>query len=150
MQCHYPEKHNIQEINKKTKELSSVVRVRVRTILTERPPLVAEVSANFCRQREARGRRDGSLRPYSRSSRPEPLFFLPSSSSVVLTRLSGPCSRPTASRKNLVSLGIEPRPLTTRPQRRSCKILLAFEILSSYPLIANIFFDFCTKLQSVS
>jgi hypothetical protein len=32
-------------------------------------------------------------RSYSRFSRPEPLLFLPSSSSVVLTRLSGPRSR---------------------------------------------------------
>jgi hypothetical protein len=32
--------------------------------------------------------------PYSRLSRPEPLHFLWNSSSVVLTRLSGPCSRP--------------------------------------------------------
>jgi hypothetical protein len=31
-----------------------------------------------------RGERDESLRPYSRLSRPEPLLFLPSSSSVVL------------------------------------------------------------------
>jgi hypothetical protein len=31
-----------------------------------------------------------SLRPYSRISRPEPLRFLLSSSSIVLTRLSGP------------------------------------------------------------
>jgi hypothetical protein len=35
----------------------------------------------------------------SRFSRPEPLLFLPSSSSVVLTRLSGPRSRPTTSKK---------------------------------------------------
>jgi hypothetical protein len=42
-----------------------------------------------------RGQRDESLRRYSRISRPEPLLFLPSSSSVVLTRLSGPRSRPT-------------------------------------------------------
>jgi hypothetical protein len=35
------------------------------------------------------------LRPYSRFSRPEPLLFLPSSSSFVLTRLSGPHSRYT-------------------------------------------------------
>jgi hypothetical protein len=34
-------------------------------------------------------------RPYSRLSRPEALLFLPSSSSVILTRLSGPRSRPT-------------------------------------------------------
>jgi hypothetical protein len=31
-----------------------------------------------------RGQRDGYVRPYSRLSRPEPLLFLPSSSSVVL------------------------------------------------------------------
>jgi hypothetical protein len=37
-----------------------------------------------------RVQRDGSLRPYFRISRPEPLLFLSSSSSVVLTRLSGP------------------------------------------------------------
>jgi hypothetical protein len=35
-----------------------------------------------------RGQRDESLRSYSRLSRPEPLLFLPSSSSIVLTRLS--------------------------------------------------------------
>jgi hypothetical protein len=33
--------------------------------------------------------------PYSRLSRPEPLLFLSSSSSIVLMRLSGPHSRPT-------------------------------------------------------
>jgi hypothetical protein len=43
----------------------------------------------------SRGQRDGSPLPYSRISRPEPLRFLPSSSSVVPTRLSGPHSRPT-------------------------------------------------------
>jgi hypothetical protein len=31
----------------------------------------------------------------SRVSRPKPLLFLSSSSSIVLPRLSGPCSRPT-------------------------------------------------------
>jgi hypothetical protein len=48
----------------------------------------------------SRGQRDGYLRPYYRLSRLEPLLFLPSSSSVVLTRLSGPHSRPTASRQS--------------------------------------------------
>jgi hypothetical protein len=38
-------------------------------------------------------------RPYYRISRPEPLLFLPSSSSIVHTRLSGPRSRPIASQK---------------------------------------------------
>jgi hypothetical protein len=45
------------------------------------------------------GQRHGSLRPYSRFSRPEPLLFLSSSSSVVLTRLSRARSRPTTSQK---------------------------------------------------
>jgi hypothetical protein len=36
------------------------------------------------------GQRDVSLRTYSWLSGPEPLLFLPSSSSVVLTGLSGP------------------------------------------------------------
>jgi hypothetical protein len=37
----------------------------------------------------SRVQRDGSLRPYPRFSRSEPLLFLPTSSSVVLMRLSG-------------------------------------------------------------
>jgi hypothetical protein len=45
------------------------------------------------------GQRNGSPWPYSRFSRPEPLIFLPSSSSIVLTRLSGPRSRPNTSHK---------------------------------------------------
>jgi hypothetical protein len=45
------------------------------------------------------GQHNGSLRPYSRLSRPEPQFSLPSSSSIVLTRLSGLRSRPTNSQK---------------------------------------------------
>jgi hypothetical protein len=40
-----------------------------------------------------------SVRPYSWFSRLDPLLFVSSSSSVVLMRLSGPCSRPTASQK---------------------------------------------------
>jgi hypothetical protein len=39
------------------------------------------------------------LRQYSWFSKPEPLLFLPSSSSVVLTRPSGPHFRPTTSQK---------------------------------------------------
>jgi hypothetical protein len=42
-----------------------------------------------------RSQRDGSLRPYSRFPKLGPLLFLPSSSSVVLTKLTGPRSRPT-------------------------------------------------------
>jgi hypothetical protein len=46
-----------------------------------------------------RGQRDGCLRPYSRLSRPEQILFVLSSSSVVLTRLSGPRCRPTTFQK---------------------------------------------------
>jgi hypothetical protein len=61
--------------------------------------IVGDVSANFCGYSVLGGQLDGSLRPYSQFSRPESLLFLPSSSSVVLTRLSGPRSRPTTSQK---------------------------------------------------
>jgi hypothetical protein len=52
-----------------------MVWVRERTIPTERPPLVGEMIANFCELRVPRGQRDGSLRPYSRFCRQQPLLF---------------------------------------------------------------------------
>jgi hypothetical protein len=81
-------------------KLNSVAWVRETTISTERQPFVDEVSTNFCRLRISRDQRGGYLLPYSRFSRPEPLSFLPSSSSIVLTRLSGPRSRHTTSQKS--------------------------------------------------
>jgi hypothetical protein len=42
---------------------NSVALVREGTIPTERPPLVGEVSSNFCLYRVPRGQRNGSLRP---------------------------------------------------------------------------------------
>jgi hypothetical protein len=42
---------------------------------------------------------NGSLRSYFMLSNPESLFFLPSSSSAVLTRLIGPRCRPTTSQE---------------------------------------------------
>jgi hypothetical protein len=50
--------------------------VRERTIPTDRPPLVGEVSTNFYGQKVSRGQLNPSPRPYSRFSRPEPLVFL--------------------------------------------------------------------------
>jgi hypothetical protein len=76
---------------------NSVALVRERTIPTERPPLVGEVSANFCGQRVSRGQRGGSLTAVISISRPEPILFLPNSFSIVLTKLSGPRSRSTSS-----------------------------------------------------
>jgi hypothetical protein len=40
------------------KKLNSVAVVRKRTVPTERPPLVGEVSANLCGQRVLRGQRN--------------------------------------------------------------------------------------------
>jgi hypothetical protein len=79
----------------------SVALVRERTIPTERRPLIGEGSAIFfvlfadrvCRSAK------GIPQPYFRFSRPEQILSLPSSSSVVLTRLSGPRSRATTSQK---------------------------------------------------
>jgi hypothetical protein len=96
------------------------------TVLTQWLPLLGEVTANFCRQRVSRGQRNGSPLPYSWFSRPEPLLFLPSSSSIALTRLSGPHFIRTTSQKiwkclelNPGQLDLQPGTLTTRPQRRS-------------------------------
>jgi hypothetical protein len=47
----------------RTTKLNSVVLVRKRTIPTERPPLVGEVSAHFCGESMSRGQRNGSPRP---------------------------------------------------------------------------------------
>jgi hypothetical protein len=96
---HSPMRLHGVELNSLSSKTNSVSRVRERTITTERPPLVGEVSVNICGQTVPRGQRDGSLRPYSQFPTPEPLLFLPSSSSIVLTRLSGPRSRPTTSQK---------------------------------------------------
>jgi hypothetical protein len=62
-------------VHKTKQKKNSMVWVRERTIPTERPPLVGEVTASFCGWRVPRGQRDGSLRPYSRFSRQEPLLF---------------------------------------------------------------------------
>jgi hypothetical protein len=45
------------------KKLNFVALVRKRTMPTERPPLVGEVSANYCGYRVSHGQRNGSPRP---------------------------------------------------------------------------------------
>jgi hypothetical protein len=55
-----------------------VARVSERTIPTERPPLVGDVSAKFCGKRMTGGQCSGSLRLYSRISSPQPLLFISS------------------------------------------------------------------------
>jgi hypothetical protein len=76
----------------------SLALICERNIPTERQPLVGEVSVNFFGKRLWCGQRNGSPRQYSRLSRQETIHFLPSSSSVVLTTLSEPSSRPTTFR----------------------------------------------------
>jgi hypothetical protein len=101
-----------------------MVWVRERTIPTERPPLVGEAIANFCGERVPRGQRDGSLRPYSRFSRQEPLLFYQVAPRLYSRGWVDPVPDPLLF--FLVVPGIEPGPpdlkprtLTTRPQRRS-------------------------------
>jgi hypothetical protein len=72
--------------------------------------LSAKLLPTFADNVVPRGQRDGSLHPYSRISRPEPLLLLSSSSSIVLTRLWNPFQSSYFS-ENLVGPGIEPGPL---------------------------------------
>jgi hypothetical protein len=72
--------------------------VRERTITTETPPLIGEVSA-ICGYRVSRGQRNRSPRPYSRLSRREPLLFLSSSSSTLLRGWVVPVPDPLLLRK---------------------------------------------------
>jgi hypothetical protein len=59
----------------KTNKTNSMVWVRERTIPTERPPLVDEVTANVLRIEGATRSAWRIPRPYSRFSRQEPLLF---------------------------------------------------------------------------
>ena len=95
--------------------------------LAERPPSVSEASANFCRQRGVTwsAQRIPTAVNLCLSNLDHYLFYS-SSSSIDLTRLSVPCSRPTATQKiwqrresNPRPLYLQPETLTTRPQRRS-------------------------------
>jgi hypothetical protein len=97
---------------------NSVVLVRKRNIPIERPQPVGEVSANF----SWRGCRVVSATdPHGRNLRfldPKPLLFHSSSSAIILTRLSGPRSRPTTSQK------IEPGSSGSVARRRFFFLLL--------------------------
>jgi hypothetical protein len=80
---------------------NSVVLVRKRTIPTEPPQPAGEVSVNLTDREcgvvsatDLHGRNLGFLDP-------EPLLFHSSSSTIILTRLSGPRSRPNTSQNIL-------------------------------------------------
>jgi hypothetical protein len=57
------------------RNMNSMVWVRERTTPTERPTLCQRSDCQLLRIEVPRGQRDGSLRPYSRFSRQEPLLF---------------------------------------------------------------------------
>jgi hypothetical protein len=86
-------------MNNNNNNNNSVALVRERIIPTDRPPIVSEVSAKFTDRVVSRSQRGGSTTAIISFSRPEPLLFLTSSSSIVLTRLSGTRSRPTIFQK---------------------------------------------------
>ena len=105
---------------------NSVALFRERTIPTERPPPVGEVSANFADRGVSLGQLNGSPRPLVSVFWIGAATFYSSSSSIDLTRLSGPRSRPTTTQKiwqrresNPRPLYLQPETLTARPQRRS-------------------------------
>ena len=88
--------------NTKTKlktKLNSVALVRERTIPTERPPPVGEVSANFLRIEGCHVVSATDPRPLISVFWTGAATFYSSSSSIDLTRLSGPRSRPTTTQK---------------------------------------------------
>jgi hypothetical protein len=62
-------------------------------------PLVGEVMPISADRGVSRGQCNGSPKPFSRLSIPKPLLFILSSSSIVLTRLSGSRSRPNTSQE---------------------------------------------------
>jgi hypothetical protein len=72
---------------------------RLRGLSTRQPLVGKTLVATFADREVLRGQHNESPRPYSQLSRSEPLLSLLSSSSAVLTRLSGPRSRPTTSQK---------------------------------------------------
>jgi hypothetical protein len=81
------------------KQTNSGALVRQRTVPTERPPLVGEVSGNFSWERVSRGQRNESPRPLISVFQTGAATFLSSNSSLILTSLSEPRSRPTSSQK---------------------------------------------------
>jgi hypothetical protein len=92
-------------------KVNTVEFVRERTIPTERPPLVGEVTANVYGYWISRGRRNGSLWPYSRLSRPESIQF---HSKQLLNCTHEGQWTPFQTHHfsgNVVALGIEPGPL---------------------------------------
>jgi hypothetical protein len=73
--------------------------------------LSAKLVPTFADRGVLLGQRGGSRTAVISVSRPEPLLFLPSSSAVVLTRLSEPPFQTHYFSENLVASGIEPGPL---------------------------------------
>jgi hypothetical protein len=80
---------------------SELYRSSDRSMSAKLVPTFADIGVS-------RGQDDGSPRPYFRVSRPVPLLFLPSNSSIVLTRLGGTLFLTHYFSENLVVPEIEP------------------------------------------
>jgi hypothetical protein len=65
LQQHTTVHHTKSTHQAKKKNLNSVVLVHEQTLLTAWPPLVSEISANFCGRKVSCGRGNGSPHPYS-------------------------------------------------------------------------------------
>jgi hypothetical protein len=95
--------HDSQSLNSRTSNMNpphqklKLCGLSPRANYTDRAN--SRLSAKLVDRVVSRGQCQGSPRPYSRLSRPEPLLYLPSSSSIVLMRLSGHRLRATTSQK---------------------------------------------------
>ena len=96
-------RNNIQptpkNVSAKTTYINSMALVRERTIPTERPPPSAKLVPTFADKGVSRGQRNGSPRPLISVFWTGASTFYSSSSSIDLTRRSGPRSRPTTTQK---------------------------------------------------
>jgi hypothetical protein len=118
----YQQNYSERILKIQKKKLNFLAWVCEVTIPIERPSLVGEVSTNVCGKRIPRGQRDWSQRPYFRLTRPEPLLFLPSSSSVVLRGWVDPVPDPLLLRKSSrIPISLIPRKLFDAGGRQTSK-----------------------------
>jgi hypothetical protein len=90
--------------HKTTKKMKEIpwISVRKRTVLTDRPPRPAKLVPTFADRGYCVVSVADPPGRLSRCPRPELLLFLPSSSSVILTRLSSSCLRKSGTAGNRI------------------------------------------------
>jgi hypothetical protein len=99
----------------------NVALVRNRTILTERPPYVSEVSTNFCGKKVSRGQRNWSPRPLISIFQIRRRYFSIQVAPQLFSRgWVDPVPDPLLLRKSGSAGNGSPVLWICRPQRRSC------------------------------